>query len=361
MRKRIKTTAGILFLGLLCVSGTYGYFSDTLQVVNHISVGDIKISMEEYEKKGTKEVPYSNTGEILPGAVISKIPRITNHALPCWVRARILYTNSVKELEGLNDTNLSGFPAKWIRRGEYYYYTSILKKRESVDLFQSVHIPASWEKEHELQKLGMIIQAEAIQAANFTPDFAAMSPWGNQLIRQCIHEENGTMTCKKPQTKLTVEFNGKAHKLIAVPDDFFTNLESAMPGDILKDAVQIANTTDQEAELFFQTNTDGRSEEQMNMLKKVRFEISQNKKILYKGTLDAAELAKARSLGKFKSGQKGRLEFQLEIPREWDNAYALKKTDITWIFAVKENEKKNSLLMRVWAVRVLVELHKKKI
>ena len=51
-----------------------------------------------------------------------------------------------------------------------------------------------------------------------------------------------------------------------------------MPGDILKDAVQIANTTDQEAELFFQTNTDGRSEEQMNMLKKVRFEISQNKK-----------------------------------------------------------------------------------
>ena len=66
MRKRIKTTAGILFLGLLCVSGTYGYFSDTLQVVNHISVGDIKISMEEYEKKGTKEVPYSNTGEILP-------------------------------------------------------------------------------------------------------------------------------------------------------------------------------------------------------------------------------------------------------------------------------------------------------
>lgn len=109
MRKRIKTTAGILFLGLLCVSGTYGYFSDTLQVVNHISVGDIKISMEEYEKKGTKEVPYSNTGEILPGAVISKIPRITNHALPCWVRARILYTNSVKELEGLNDTNLSVF------------------------------------------------------------------------------------------------------------------------------------------------------------------------------------------------------------------------------------------------------------
>ena len=120
---------------------------------------------------------------------------------------------------------------------------------------------------------------------------------------------------------------------------------SKSTGDIMDISVNIESEGRmseyfQEAELFFQTNTDGRSEEQMNMLKKVRFEISQNKKILYKGTLDAAELAKARSLGKFKSGQKGRLEFQLEIPREWDNAYALKKTDITWIFAVKENEKK---------------------
>ena len=57
MRKRIKTTAGMLFLGLLCVSGTYGYFSDTLQVVNHISVGDIKISMEEY-KRYLKDYDY---------------------------------------------------------------------------------------------------------------------------------------------------------------------------------------------------------------------------------------------------------------------------------------------------------------
>ena len=75
------------------------------------------------------------------------------------------------------------------------------------------------------------------------------------------------------------------------------------------------------------------------MLQDIPFEIRQNNKILYKGTLDAAELAKARSLGNFKSGQKGSLEFMLTIPKEWDNAYALKKTDVTWIFAVSEEEK----------------------
>lgn len=116
--------------------------------------GDIKISVEEFEKKGTKEVLYNNKGDVLPGAVVSKIPRITNRALPCWVRARILYTNDRKELEGLDDTKLSGFSSKWIKRGEYYYYTSILKRKETVDLFQSVHIPASWKRSMSFRNWG---------------------------------------------------------------------------------------------------------------------------------------------------------------------------------------------------------------
>ena len=342
MRKSVKIITGFLLTAILSAAAVFASFSDRLDVVNHISVGDVSISISEYARKGKGEVKYTQPSEVVPGQTISKIPRIKNNALPCWIRARITYAGENGKLERLKDENIGGISGEWVKRGEYYYYTKVLKKQESTDLFQNISIPDTWTEEHAKQKIAVDIQADAIQAANFKPDFSAMSPWGNQVIQKCVHEQDGTLTCKKGNTKLSVEFNGKAHKLIAVPDDFFTNLESAMPGDILKDAVQIANTTDQEAELFFQTNTDGRSEEQMNMLKKVRFEISQNKKILYKGTLDAAELAKARSLGKFKSGQKGRLEFQLEIPREWDNAYALKKTDITWIFAVKENEKKET-------------------
>lgn len=75
MRKRTKIAAGILSLSILGISGVYGYFSDTLQVVNHISVGDIKISVEEFEKKGTKEVLYNNKGDVLPGAVGIQDPK----------------------------------------------------------------------------------------------------------------------------------------------------------------------------------------------------------------------------------------------------------------------------------------------
>lgn len=342
MRKSVKILTGLLLTGVLSAAAVYASFSDRLNVVNHIAVGDVNISISEYARKGKGEVKYSQPSEVLPGQSISKIPRIKNEALPCWIRARITYTGADGALEGLKDDNIGGIASEWVKRGEYYYYTKVLKKQETIDLFQTVSIPDDWTEEHAQQKVTVDVQADAIQAANFKPDFSAMSPWGNQVIQQCVHEQNGTLTCRKGETKLSVEFSGKAHKLVAVPDDFFTNLESAMPGDVLKDQVQISNTTDQEAEIFFQTDTTGRSEEQLKMLKEIRFEISQNKKLLYKGTLDAEELAKPRSLGKFKSGQKGSLEFELEIPKEWDNAYALKKTDVTWIFAVKEKEKKES-------------------
>ena len=342
MKKSVKILAGLLLTGVLSTVAVYASFSDRLNVVNHIAVGDVNISISEYARKGKGEVKYSQPLEVLPGQSISKIPRIKNEALPCWIRARITYAGETGKLEGLKDENIGGIASEWIKRGEYYYYTKVLKKQETIDLFQSVSIPDSWTEEHAQQKLIVDVQADAIQAANFKPDFSAMSPWGNQVIQQCVHEQNGTLICRKGETKLSVEFSGKAHKLVAVPDDFFTNLESAMPGDVLKDRVQISNTTAQEAEIFFQTDTTGGSEEQLNMLKEIRFEISHNKKNLYKGTLDAEELAKPRSLGKFKSGQKGSLEFEVEIPKEWNNAYALKKTDVTWIFAVKEKEKKES-------------------
>lgn len=157
----------------------------------------------------------------MPGDSISKIPRITNYAQPCWVRARIVMENNRNQMDGIQEEMLVGISSKWVRRGEYYYYTKALKKRESVDLFHSVKIPESWTEEHNGQELGMVIQAEAIQKANFTPDFSGMSPWGNQEIELCVHEKEGAPVCRMPETDLSVEFNGKAHKLLAVPGDFF--------------------------------------------------------------------------------------------------------------------------------------------
>lgn len=336
MKKGMRIISCFLIVGSLSAAGVYGAFSDKLDVVNHISVGDINIAIAEYAKKGAGEVKYQAQKSVLPGQVISKIPRITNYALPCWIRAKITYSGENEALEILDDDNISGISEDWIKRGEYFYYTKILKKQESVDLFHAISIPEIWTEEHEMQEMKVDIQADAIQAANFSPDFSAMSPWGNQEIQQCIHEQNGTLTCQKGADKLSVEFNGKAHKLVAVPDDFFVNLRTAMPGDVLNDTVIVSNTTDEEAELFFWTGIDGRTEEQIQMLKDIEFEISADSKKLYAGTLDAEKIGTPQSLGTFEIGQKENLNFSLKIPTDWDNSFALKQTDVTWTFAVGE-------------------------
>lgn len=336
VKKKRKMLVGILAALLCMATGAYGYFSDSLEIKNHITMGDIRINMTEFARKGNGEVKYRDPAYIFPGERISKIPRIKNRALPCWIRAHISYGSDKDDMEMLSERNIEGISSEWIKRGDYYYYTKVLKKQESVDLFQSVSVPAGWTEEHGGQKLSVTVQADAIQAANFKPDFTAMSPWGNQEIQDCVHETNGTMTCKKGERKLSVEFQGKAHKLIAVPDDFFANLETAMPGDILADTVKISNTTKNDAEIFFRISTEGRTKEKLDMLKNICFQIAMGEKVLYTGTLDAAKLQKNHSLGVFKSKASGELKFLLEIPKEWDNAWALKKTDVSWIFAVQD-------------------------
>ena len=336
VKKKRKMLVGILAALLCMATGVYGYFSDSLEIKNHITMGDIRINMTEFARKGNGEVKYRDPAYIFPGERISKIPRIKNRALPCWIRAHISYGSDKDDMEMLSEHNIEGISSEWIKRGDYYYYTKVLKKQESVDLFQSVSVPAVWTEEHGGQKLSVTVQADAIQAANFKPDFTAMSPWGNQEIQDCVHETNGTMTCKKGERKLSVEFQGKAHKLIAVPDDFFANLETAMPGDILTDTVKISNTTKNDAEIFFRISTEGRTKEKLDMLKNICFQIAMGEKVLYTGTLDAAKLQKNHSLGVFKSKASGELKFLLEIPKEWDNAWALKKTDVSWIFTVQD-------------------------
>ena len=338
MGRRIKTAAAVLAAALLGITGTYGYFSDTLKVTNHISLGDVNIGLQEFEKKGGIETPYQSPKTILPGEVLSKIPRITNYAMPCWVRARIFFENQNSEIEGLDDSMISGFTKNWVRRGEYYYYTEILKKKESVDLFQTVTVPSSWTEKHEGQKLGITVQAEAIQAANFQPDFSAMSPWGNQTIQKCVHEQDGTAVCQQEKTKLSVEFNGEAHRLMAVPGDFFSNIGTAMPGDVFEDSAEISNTTENEAELFFRTSVEGQDSRQKELLKGIRLTIYLNGKKVYRGTLDSPGLEKSHSLGVYQPEQKGSLKFVLEIPEKWDNAYALREADVQWIFTVNERE-----------------------
>lgn len=165
-----------------------------------------------------------------------------------------------------------------------------------------------------------------------------MSPWGNQKILRCIHDTDGLVVQKKSPVDLKVEFEGNAHKLIAAPEDFFSGFSTAMPGDVFHDSVEISNTTEHAAEIFFRTSPECKSVKDQEFLKKLKLVITMNHKKLYSGDLLAVSLNKAVSLGEFSSGEKGNMRFEVTVPAELDNLYALRAADVKWIFSVEEDQ-----------------------
>ena len=135
MKKHLKVLlAGAAVAGsILACTVAYARFSDSVTVTNHIAMGDINISLRELEKKDGREMKYQDRRIVLPGDEISKIPRITNRSEPCWVRVKISYTDDLEGLEGLDDRNLTGMSPRWIRKGEYFYYTGKLRKYNGIN------------------------------------------------------------------------------------------------------------------------------------------------------------------------------------------------------------------------------------
>ena len=94
-RVRIGCAAASLLMG---ISGTYAYYRSSVETINKIAVGDVNIGIWEYEEDGDGEKKYEGpeNGIVLPSQVISKIPRITNYAEPCYVRVLLLSQSAGK-------------------------------------------------------------------------------------------------------------------------------------------------------------------------------------------------------------------------------------------------------------------------
>lgn len=347
MKKKIMAAAGALLTASLGIGGAYAYYQDSVSVQNHISTGDVNIGIQEYQIIDGSEAKYDTEENrfVLPSEVVSKIPRITNYAETCYVRAKVAHnSDSVSESDTgtyvLTDDALSGISDQWIKKGEYYYYTEPLKNGESVDLFDSVTIPAEWTEASSDTALALTVTAEAIQAANYTPDFQSDAPWGDEEIEICVHEQNNAITeVSRDYQKMTVTYEGAARNLVAVPEDFFYHFGSAMPGDSFSDSFEISNTTSTEAEFFFRTETPGGlTEDEMDLLRQFQLTITQEGKTIYSGDLEALSLNSNISLGVYQPGESGSLMFTVSLPAELKNAYALRDTYVNWIFSVQGAE-----------------------
>lgn len=332
----VKRKYFILLLALsvmLFCCGTV-YAMTAVSVINPFETGIVDISLTEYEKKDTEETLYTDSKIILPGDIISKIPRIHNDGNDCYVRAKIIFRGtvdiSVKDLFGMSD--------KWILSDDgYYYYTEILPHGKDVDIFEGLKIPEDFPQEAEGEVFYLDIDADAIQSQNFNPQFDRASPWGDVEILECEKEGQYDVSTFKPSDSKSFEivYEFGTDKLVVNEDDFFANIPYLMPGDTYTDTVKIKNEDYHNIKLYFRSEQIDDSE----LLKKIGLKITaklsgtDKETFVYEGNLKAEDLSEDVLLSVIGRHREAEFKFEINVPAELNNKYSIENSKVKWIFS----------------------------
>lgn len=326
MRKRIYLIIPAMCCALVmtpCMAYAGEY---TTEVTNNVTLGDVSISLSEYElDEDGKEIPYQNDKQVLPGQTVDKIVRITNNANASWIRVKAEYT-SEEGLDSLSDEELTLADGNWEKIGNYYYYKKPVAKDESVDFLKRVKIPASWDSTYAEKGFAIILTADAVQEANFMPDWNASDPWFGTVIETCVHTSYDPKIAGNQA--FSVVFENGADGLVKTGEDFFSNWASLMPGDTVSGQVTLKNSYRRTVTMYFKTETIADDA----FLKALHLEIKNGDTVIYSGTMDGAvtERVKIASLA---MNEEAILTYTVSVPKELNNSYALSKTQTKWIFS----------------------------
>lgn len=318
----------LILAAMLAMTLSHTAYAYETEVINNIGIGDISIGLEEYELDAQgNEIPYVDNKVIIPGQKVDAIVRITNNANDAWIRAKLDFA-SEDGLEGLNDNLLNIASDTWKKIGDYYYYTVPVESKNYVDLIDSIRMPYHWTEADTKKGFKLIVTADAVQEANFDPNFESEDPWFGTIIETCVHTAYDK-TELIPQD-FSVEFKGGAEGLVKIGDDFFSNWGELMPGDTVSDKVLIKNNYSKSIYMYFSTETIADDD----LLKAVTLTINNGDKVIYEGTMDGAIKDKIQ-LALLRRGEEITLDYTVHVPAELTNKFALNETKTKWIFECK--------------------------
>ena len=172
--KKLGTlVASLALVAALGVGATLAYFTDSDTALNTITMGKVDIDLDEPNfDPGDDDDTIEN---IKPGQQIVKDPTITVKAgsEAAYLRALITYEGLTPEQEKQLEANIA-IQDGWVKSSDGYYYFQNVVNKSDVDqeivFFNKVTIPTEWGNEMAEETFKIDVQAEAIQADNFTPD-----------------------------------------------------------------------------------------------------------------------------------------------------------------------------------------------
>ena len=330
--RKLVSMLVLLALLMYCGSG-YIYASSTTSVTNNFETGLVAIELEQYEKQADGElkvVTQSDVNDLItPNEQINRIERIQNNAADCYVRLGQEWTILDVVTTTINSSN-------WVMAEDgYIYCKNIVKSGEYVDLDITFGIPEDLDESYAGQKLSQSVKVDAIQSANFIPNFDSSLPWGNVQITNAISKDGESVSTIKGQ-ELTVVYKGDSKELVKNADNAFVNFATLMPGDVYSDSLILSNDADKDINLYFKSDVDGNSRLYDALQLKIIFDYEGNSKVLYDGTLSSSEISTNVLLSQIAAHKGGTLKYTLTFPEEYDNAYSLMDGNITWIFSTVE-------------------------
>ena len=298
----------------------------SVEVINHVETGAVIINLKEYQlNEDGKEEAYVDNKVVVPGQDISKIARITNTGYKCWIRGKIsvVSEDGIKNLS--DDIATIHDPEHWKKVGDYWYYTLPLEHDEHVDFLKSIHVPEEWTEEYSDKKFQVIVHVDAVQYEHFTPKFDSEAPWFGTVIETSIYDK--TDIVPKSNDTFLVEYRGGAEGLIKKGADFFDNWGALMPGDTAEDFVVVQNSYASPVNIYFRT--EAMDEEHLS--REVHLRIWRGTELIYDGDMLGTlnEMLLAQNL---KKDEQFILRFEVSLPEELNNSYALNFAKTKWIF-----------------------------
>ena len=300
----------------MLISGAFALNTELIVVESGISTGAVDIKITEYNDDSQ---PFDRDGSrVMPGEVISLIPRINNLGMDCYLRAKIEYVIDGESFPEIN--YIDGNYSSWTKKGNYYYYDSVFPKKGSIDLFNKVKIP-DLSSEYNNKKVVLNIVVEAVQAKKFDGN------WDDVNIDKAI---NRTYDIDY-DGESSIIYEDATNNHVTLDNKFFAKLGNILPGDRIVGNISILNKSKSQNEYYLTIDYDHLTDNELILLQKLELVITnQDGEVIVNSNLGN----KAKYvLGKYNYGEGENLKVAVSLPKNAENTLSKLYTKIKWKFS----------------------------
>ena len=307
---------------IMTISGIYSLNKEINTTETGISTGAVDIEIKEY--KSNDQLFDEDGFYVMPGDEIVLIPRVNNLGVDCYLRTKIEYIINNEVFSEVD--YIEGNYSSWNKKGDYFYYDSILRKKSSIDLFNKVTIP-DLSLDYYGKTVVIHIVVDAVQAKNFD---------GNWDTVNIIESIDRTYDIDyKGESSIIYDDNTNQH--ITIDSSFFNKLGNMLPGDSMSESIVLLNKSNSNNEYYLSIDYDSLTDEEIALLQKIRLLIKrQNGEVLVDSNLGNKNKYK---LGIYNIGKGDTFKIEVNMPVDINNDFSKLYTKVKWNFSYKNLSK----------------------